>query len=53
MTLLSQPNSDQYPTAMQNIGGKNENVYDPLLQYNVSQLQISLKSQHIEALIFC
>ena len=39
MTLLSQPNSDQYPTAMQNIGGKNENVYDPLLQYNVSQLQ--------------
>lgn len=39
MTLLSQPNSDQYPTAMQNIGGKNENVYDPLPQSNVSQLQ--------------
>ena len=39
MALLSQPNSDQYTTAMQNIGGKNENVYDPLPQSNVSQLQ--------------
>ncbi len=35
LALLSQPNSGQYPTAMQNIGGKNENVYDPLPLSNV------------------
>jgi len=29
LALLSQPNYDQYPTAMQNIGGKNEKVYAP------------------------
>ena len=30
LALLGQPNSDQYPTTIQNIGGKNENVYAPL-----------------------
>jgi len=47
----------EYPTAMQNIGGKNENVAMTLsLNPTLSQLQsyiFPLKSQHIEALIFC
>ena len=47
----------EYQTAMQNIGGKNENVAMTLsLNPTLSQLQsyiFPLKSQHIEALIFC